>query len=41
MIGIIEISKITGGKAEYFTQVREAAFAWDGTGAIRPVGVAR
>ena len=38
---MIEISEGTGGKAEYFEQVRMAAAAWDGTDPIRRIGAAR
>lgn len=36
---MIEISESTGGKAEYFENVREASLNWDGTNPIRPVSV--
>ena len=35
---MIEISESTGGKAEYFVQVREAARHWDGSDPIRRLG---
>lgn len=36
---MIEISESTGGKAEYFAQVREAALQWDGvTDPVRRLG---
>ncbi|WP_295857337.1 VOC family protein [uncultured Xylophilus sp.] len=31
---MVEISESTGGKAEYFEEVRKAAFAWDGNNPI-------
>jgi hypothetical protein len=39
--GMFEISDSSGGKAEYFAQVREAAFNWDGKDPIRRVGPPR
>lgn len=36
--GMFEISEMTGGKAEYFAAVRQAAAGWDGTDPIRLVG---
>jgi len=38
---MIEISESTGGKAEYFEQVRQASIAWDGKDPIRRVGAPR
>lgn len=35
---MIEISESTGGKGEYFEQIRRAAQGWDGTEPIRRVG---
>lgn len=35
---MIEISESTGGKAEYFAQVRQAALDWDGSDPIRRIG---
>lgn len=35
---MIELSESTGGKAEYFAQVRQAAIDWDGTDPIRRIG---
>lgn len=35
---MIEISESTGGKAEYFAQVRQAAIDWDGSDPIRRIG---
>ena len=34
--GMIEISEMTGGKGEYFAEIRKAAEAWDGAAPIRP-----
>ena len=40
--GMFEISEMTGGKAEYFAEVRRAGLAWDGKGEpIRLVGAPR
>ncbi len=33
---VIEISEQTGGKAEFFREIREAAAGWDGSDPIRP-----
>lgn len=38
---MIELSESTGGKAEYFAQIREASRDWDGTEPIRRVGAPR
>ena len=38
--GMIEISESTGGKAEYFEEVRRASVGWDGTDPVRRVGSA-
>lgn len=38
---MIEISEGTGGKAEYFAQIREAARDWDGLKPIRRIGTTR
>ena len=35
--GMIELSEMTGGKAEYFEKVRQAAAGWDGADPIRTV----
>jgi hypothetical protein len=35
---MVEISETTGGKGEYFEEIRRAALAWDGSEAIRRVG---
>jgi catechol 2,3-dioxygenase-like lactoylglutathione lyase family enzyme len=35
---VIEISEQTGGKAEFFREIREAAAGWDGREPIRRVG---
>lgn len=35
---MVELSESSGGKAEYFASVREAALNWDGKDAIRRVG---
>lgn len=35
---MIEVSESTGGKAEYFTQIREASCNWDGSDPIRRIG---
>lgn len=35
---MIELSESTGGKAEYFAQVRQASLDWDGSDPIRRVG---
>lgn len=35
---MLEISESTGGKAEYFAQIREASIGWDGRDPIRRVG---
>lgn len=35
---MVEISESTGGKAEYFAQVRQAAMDWDGSEPIRRIG---
>lgn len=35
---MIELSESTGGKAEYFESIRQAALAWDGRDPIRVVG---
>ena len=38
---MIEISESTGGKAEYFEQIRQASLAWDGNDPIRRMDVSR
>jgi hypothetical protein len=38
---MIEISESTGGKAEYFEEVKRASVGWDGTDPIRRVGSPR
>jgi len=35
---MIEISESTGGKAEYFEQIRQASLGWDGSDPIRRIG---
>ena len=35
--GVVELSELAGGKAEYFRSVAEAASAWDGSDPIRYV----
>jgi hypothetical protein len=35
---MIEISESTGGKAEYFEQIRQASLGWDGSQPIRRIG---
>lgn len=37
--GMIEISESTGGKAEYFEEVRRASLDWDGSDPIRRMDV--
>lgn len=38
---MIEISESTGGKGEYFQQIRQASVEWDGSDPIRRVGTKR
>lgn len=35
---MVEISESTGGKAEYFEEVRRASLGWDGSDPIRRIG---
>jgi hypothetical protein len=35
---MIELTDLTGGKAEYYADVRQAALEWDGSNPIRHVG---
>ena len=39
--GMIEVSDSSGGKAEYFAEVRKASEGWDGSDPIRRVGAPR
>lgn len=36
--GMFEISELSGGKGEYFKEVRRAADAWDGSDPVRLIG---
>lgn len=38
---MIEVSESTGGKAEYFAQIRQASVGWDGSDPIRRIGAPR
>lgn len=38
---MVEISESTGGKAEYFEEIRLASLGWDGSEPIRRVGAAQ
>lgn len=36
--GMFEVSEMTGGKGDYFREIRHAAEGWDGTDPIRRIG---
>ena len=39
--GMIELSELTGGKGEYFQEIKRVCDAWDGANPIRAISVSR